>query len=222
MKAESEKRKPESQALARESANTAASPVSIKICKSPKWNEEIRVELDLLFRTAVITDPLRFESAAARARLGREKYIALGARLGGIPWWFLACIHELECSGRWDRHWHNGDPLTARTVQVPMGRPRKGQPPFGWLESAEDALTMPGKEFDQVGDWSIPHALWLLEGYNGRGYRMYRGIHSPYLWAGTNHYTKGKYVADGKYSTEAVSKQAGSAGLIKILLGGAK
>jgi lysozyme family protein len=192
---------------------------SIRITKTKDWNEEVRAELDLLYRTAQITDPARFEWAAARARLGRETYISLGAMLGGIPWWFCACIHMLECGFSWKKHWHNGDPLTARTVQVPAGRPRVGNPPFPWLASARDALTMPGKAFDEVDDWSLPHALWLLEGFNGRGYRLYRGIHSPYLWAGTSHYTKGKYVADGKWNSEAVSKQAGCAGLIKILIG---
>jgi lysozyme family protein len=191
----------------------------MKPIATTKWSGEVSAELETLFRTCEITDPFRFEWAAARARLGREKYIALGAALGGIPWWFCACVHMLECSFRWDRHWHNGDPLTARTRQVPAGRPRHGQPPFTWLQSARDALTMPGKAFDEVTDWSLPHALWLLEGYNGYGYRLHRGIHSPYLWSGTNHYTKGKYVADGKYDSQAVSKQAGCAGLIKILLG---
>jgi lysozyme family protein len=227
MKAESEKRKPESQALASESANTAASPVSglrspvsIKVTKTSTWSELVKTELDLLYRTAVVTEPLRFEPVAARARLGREKYLALGSRLGGIPWWFLACVHNMECGMNWERHWHNGDPLTARTVNVPAGRPKRGEPPFSWLASAEDALRM--KKLDEVLDWSMPHALWLLEKYNGHGYRLYRGIHSPYLWAGTNHYKAGKYTSDGKYDAAAVSKQAGCAGLIKILTGGVK
>jgi len=35
-------------------------------------------------------------------------------------------------------HLHNGDPLTARTVNVPKGRPKTGQPPFAWGISAKD------------------------------------------------------------------------------------
>jgi lysozyme family protein len=189
---------------------------TIRITKSKAFNEEVRVELDLLYKTCRITDPARFDWAAARARLGRAKYDQLSKELG-IPWWFLACVHMMECGFSWEKHWHNGDPLTARTVLIPRGRPRNGQPPFGWWESAVDALTMPGKEFDKVKDWSMPHALWLLEKFNGHGYRLYRGIHTPYIWAGTNHYTRGKYVKDGVYSSTAVSKQAGCAGLIRIL-----
>lgn len=192
--------------------------MAIRPTKTKSWNEEVRVELDLLYRTAQITDAGRFEWALARARSGRDRYESIGEDLGGIPWWFCASVHMLECSFSWTKHWHNGDPLTARTRRVPAGRPRKGKAPFTWLESAHDALTMPGKAFDRVEDWSIPHALWLLEGFNGFGYRLYRGIHSPYLWAGTNHYTRGKYVSDGRYSATAVSKQAGCAGLIKRLL----
>ena len=111
-----------------------------------------------------------------------------------------------------------GRPLdNARTVNVPAGRPIKGRPPFTWSESAEDALTMPGKQFDKVTDWSIAHALWLLESFNGHGYRNAIGIHSPYLWAGTCHYVRGKYIDDHVYSALAVSKQPGAAGIIAAI-----
>ena len=38
---------------------------------------------------------------------------------------------------------------------------------------------------------------------------------SPYLWAFSNHYTRGKYVADGRWSETAVSRQAGAATLLR-------
>lgn len=189
--------------------------------KTARWSEEVRVELDLLYRTMKITDPDRFMWAESKALNGRNFYAKLGDDLNGIPWWFIACVHMLECSFNFEQHLHNGDPLTGRTVNEPAGRPVESKPPFLFRISAIDALTMPGKEFHLVDDWSIPHALWLLEGFNGHGYRMYRKIHSPYLWAGTQHYTSGKYVQDGVYSATAVSKQAGCAGLIKLLIGGA-
>jgi hypothetical protein len=107
-------------------------------------------------------------------------------------------------------HLHNGDPLTAKTVQVPKGRPIAGSAPYKWEVSAEDALTL-----DKVHlwtDWSIPGMLFKFEGYNGYGYRkLTPPINSPYLWSFSNHYTKGKYVADGKFSPTAVSKQIGAA-----------
>lgn len=188
----------------------------IKPTKTKAWCEEVRVELELLWRTMRITDPMRFEWAGARARLGKNVYAKTGSQLG-IPWWFVATINILENGGRFDRHLHNGDSLNARTVNVPAGRPAKGRPPYTWAESAEDALTMPGKQFDRVQDWSIAHALWLLESYNGHGYRNAIGIHSPYLWAGTCHYVRGKYIDDHVYSALAVSKQPGAAGIIAAI-----
>ena len=187
----------------------------IKITKTISWNEEVRVELDLLWRTMEITDAGRFVLSRAKALNGRGFYEKLGESMG-IPWWFIACIHGMECGFNFSLHLHNGDSLQRRTRRVPAGRPVEGDPPFTWMESARDALGMKG--LDRVQDWSMPHALWLLEVYNGLGYRLYRRMPSPYLWAGTNHYTAGKYVSDGKYDATAVSKQAGCAGLIKTIL----
>ncbi len=67
---------------------------------------------------------------------------------------------------------------------------------------------------DIITDWSISQMLLVVEGYNGFGYAR-KGKMSPYLWSGSNNYTKGKYVADGKYDPEAVSHQIGAALLLK-------
>jgi hypothetical protein len=53
-----------------------------------------------------------------------------------------------------------------------------------------------------------------MERYNGFGYRP-KGIHSPYLWSFSNHYTKGKFTADGHFDGDAVSKQIGAAVLLR-------
>ncbi len=129
-----------------------------------------------------------------------------------LPWYIVGIIHNMEADMNFTRHLHNGDKLTARTVHVPAGRPLTGTPPFTWEESAKDALTMCG--LDKVSDWSIPHTLLVLEGYNGFGYQR-RGINSPYLWAGSSNYVKGKYVSDGKFDPEAVSHQIGAALILK-------
>ena len=54
----------------------------------------------------------------------------------------LGIIHSLEAEFNFNTHLHNGDPLSAQTVHVPRGRPPTGNPPFQWLDSAIDALTM--------------------------------------------------------------------------------
>ncbi len=40
---------------------------------------------------------------------------------------------------------------------------------------------------------------------------------SPYLWSFSTHYQCGKYVADGRWSETAVSKQCGAAVLLRRL-----
>jgi lysozyme family protein len=71
--------------------------------------------------------------------------------------------------------------------------------------------------FNTLTDWPVPHMLSLLEKYNGLGYRR-RGLPTPYLWSFSNLYDKGKYVADGHFDPEAVSKQCGAAVMLKALV----
>lgn len=135
----------------------------------------------------------------------RYKVVSLAQN---VPWWFLAIVHGLEGGYNFTTHLHNGDPLSARTVHVPAGRPTSGRPPFLWEESAKDALGT--EESVNHTDWRDPAAIaYAFEGYNGFGYRS-KGINSPYLWSFSNQYTAGKYVADGVYSSSAVSSQAGA------------
>lgn len=134
----------------------------------------------------------------------------------GVPWFVVGTIHAMECGLRFDRHLHNGDPLTKRTVQVPAGRPETGKGPFTWEESACDALLM--KRLDAIPRWDVPRIAFELERYNGWGYRLHHPeTLSPYLWSGTKHYTRGKYVKDGVWSATAVSGQSGAMALLKRL-----
>jgi uncharacterized protein (TIGR02594 family) len=144
----------------------------------------------------------------------RERYAYLEDRLG-IPWYFIALIHERESSGRFDRHLHNGDPLTAPTVNYPPNRPPDGGPDFTWEESAEDALKL--KDLDEWQEWNVPGMLYQLEKYNGFGYRRYE-VPSPYLWSFTSLYEGGKYVRDHVFDQEAMDKQAGTAALLRRLV----
>lgn len=132
---------------------------------------------------------------------------------GAIPWYFIACVHYMECSFSFNKHLHNGDPLSGYTVQVPANRPKVGHgPPFTFEESAVDALKL--MKYDKVTNWSLPFILQKLEGYNGFGYSK-KGIHTPYLWSFSNQYVKGKYVKDGVFDADAVSQQMGAAVILK-------
>ena len=149
-------------------------------------------------------------------RLYSYEYIAFYIG-NSIPWYFIAAIHNMESSLNFHRHLHNGDSLRAKTVHVPAGRPvGMGDPPYLFEDSAVDALRMKG--LDKWEDWSLGGMLYQMERYNGWGYYKYHPtVNSPYLWAGTSLYTSGKYVADGKFDPDAVSKQIGCVALLKHL-----
>jgi lysozyme family protein len=150
----------------------------------------------------------------ALIRKSRDRYARVETQTG-VPWFFIAVTHGLEASFNFRAHLHNGDfPLTARTRQVPAGRPSVWLPPSDWESSAKDALRLLG--YTGQKDWSLERTLYRLEAYNGLGYRSL-GVPTPYLWSFSNHYERGKYVADGKFSSTAKSQQCGAAVLLKLL-----
>jgi lysozyme family protein len=135
-------------------------------------------------------------------------------RQSGKPWRVVAVIHYRESSFNFNKHLHNGDPLTERTKRVPRGRPVAGKPPFTWLESAVDALRM--KPSPNI--WTIAETLYFLETYNGFGYRnLHPEVLSPYLWSWSTHYKQGLYVADHVFNPLAVDMQCGCALLLQAL-----
>ena len=177
----------------------------------------LRREYTLLYRSCLIRPGRKaaVDQTARRMIANSARYEKVAKALK-MPWSVVAVIHSLEAGGDFTRHLHNGDPLSARTTHVPAGRPPTGRPPFTWEESAIDALTYQG--FGKWTDWSIPGTLFKLESYNGFGYRDHHPtVPSPYLWSFSNHYTRGKYVADGRFSPTAVSQQVGAAVLLRRL-----
>ncbi len=145
----------------------------------------------------------------------RARYESVGNALQ-VPWYFIGAIHGLESSFNFRAHLHNGDfPLTARTRQVPAGRPLVWLPPDDWESSAKDALRL--LKFAGQTDWSVERTLYRLEAYNGFGYRK-RGVPSPYLWCFSNHYEAGKFVSDGRWNPSARSRQCGAATVLKSLV----
>jgi lysozyme family protein len=150
----------------------------------------------------------------ALIRKSKSRYQKVGEQTG-VPWYFIAVTHGLESSFNFRAHLHNGDfPLTARTRQVPAGRPSQWLPPSDWESSARDALRLLG--YIGQKDWSLERTLYRLEAYNGFGYRGL-GVPTPYLWSFSNNYDRGKYVADGKFSYTAKSQQCGAAVMLKLL-----
>lgn len=179
-------------------------------------NDELRREYAGLFASCRVRDAHRreVEDTITRVMKAKPRYAIVGLELG-IPWWFIAAAHQREASGSFLTHLHNGDSLKARTVNVPAGRPVEGTPPFTWEQSARDAMRL--KRYDQWKDWTVAGVLWLLERYNGLGYRK-RGVPSPYLWSFSQHYEHGKYVADGRFDSTFVDKQCGAAVLLRRMV----
>ena len=184
--------------------------------------KSLRREYTLLYKSCLIRPARKavVDRIARGLAANRARYEKVASAVG-LPWYVVAVIHSMEAGGDFSRHLHNGDPLTARTTHVPAGRPATGNPPFTWEQSAIDALTYQG--LGKWKDWSVPGALYKLEGYNGWGYRDHHSqVLSPYLWSFSNHYARGKYVADGKFSATAISQQCGAAVLLKRLQDGGR
>jgi lysozyme family protein len=154
------------------------------------------------------------ESTITRMMKNRNRYNTVSAATN-VPWYVIALIHTMECDGRFDCHLHNGDPLAARTVNVPKGRPLVGKAPFGWEESAIDSLRF--EHFDVWTDWTIAGTLYEFERYNGFGYRAHN-TPTPYLWGGSQIYSSGKFVRDSAFDPKAVSSQTGAAVLLRRML----
>src|SRR5579863_993898 len=105
-------------------------------------------------------------------------------KLWGIPSFERESSSDYRCSPA------QGDRWNEVSIHVPRGL----GPYANWGTSCEAAYRI--DHLDQVGaaNWTWPRALFEGELYNGFGPRAH-GIHTGYLWAWTNLYTEGKYVA---------------------------
>ncbi len=152
-----------------------------------------------------------FEKVANRIKANKPIYDRIEKQTG-VPWWFVGITHYRESNLDLNTQLAQGDPLHSVSRHVP-----KGRGPFKTFEEgAFDALVNCAPKAANNKDWSVGSALTWFEKYNGLGYAN-KGLPSPYVWAGTDQYTSGKYVADGVYDPNAVDSQLGCAGLMKYL-----
>lgn len=187
------------------------SPLPIKSTQFDKLKDEY----SRMFNECKVLDSARTDKLVSKLVAKEDIY----KQVGIAPWYWIGCIHMMEASQDFTCHLHNGDPLKKRTKSIPAGRP--AAPPdtiygYSWETSAKDALYLKG--LDKWGDWSVSGMLYQTERYNGWGYRMYKSNFSPYLWCGSQFWTKGKYVMDGKYDPSATSKQIGVAVILKRMV----
>ncbi|MGQ3675633.1 peptidoglycan-binding protein [Xanthobacter sp. TB0139] len=156
----------------------------------------------------------QIDAMARKIIMHKGRYQAV-AQDSGVPWAFIGVLHARESSCDFRGLLHNGERILGtghKTRLVP-----KGRGPFtSWEEAARDALALKGFKPGAVV-WSLARCLYEGERFNGFGYRM-RGVPSAYLWSFSNQYSKGKYVADGKWSAAAVDRQIGIAPLMRRLM----
>lgn len=135
-----------------------------------------------------------------------------GEAATSVHWFMIGALDSMECDNHPLGVLHNGELIVGtskKTKLVPAGRG-----PFATkLDSIVDALKYDGLFGKRM---SIGECLKWAEKYNGLGYKS-RGIMSPYVWASTDRYTKGRYVSDGVFDPNAVSKRAGVAAIFKEL-----
>lgn len=180
-----------------------------------KLSKQLREEYQELWDTMFIRTPKlsMVEKRLSIINKNKDHYVKASIKTG-VPWLFIAGIHSMESTCSFEKHLHNGDPLTGRTKKVPAGRPITPNPPYTWEVSAADALHLKG--LDKVSNWDLIEILFRQEDYNGWGYRLYHPeVKSPYLWSFSTHYLAGKYIGDNKYKHDSVSQQIGTACLLK-------
>lgn len=148
--------------------------------------------------------------AAKRINNFRQRYATIG--LPNIPWYVVGIIHLMEAGLNFNCYLGNGQSLHKTTTMIPRGRG-----PFQtWEAGARDALILQG--CDKITDWADEQVCYQLEGYNGWGYYM-RHLPSPYLWSGTNHYVRGKFMeTPGHKSYYAPNVVSGQIGAIPVYL----
>ena len=152
------------------------------------------------------------DAVSSRLVAAKDRYQTVSAATN-VPWFIIAVIHERESSQSWLANLAQGDPWDRQSIHVPAGRG-----PFNsWEDAAIDALTNCAPYAARWTDWTIGAALTLLEQYNGLGYAMHM-VPSPYIWASTDQYTSGKYIADGHYDPNAVDHQMGCAALLREMM----
>lgn len=180
--------------------------------------ETLKSEYAQLWATAVTRTSFKpaLDASANKIIANKDRYEAVSA-MTKVPWYVIGLIHQMEAGCSFACHLHNGDSLARKTRNVPANRPLTGNGPFKWEVSACDALLM--KQLETISEWSIERICYELERYNGFGYRKFhKTTLTPYLWSGTTHYARGKYVADGKWDSTHVSKQTGAIPLLKRIM----
>lgn len=158
-------------------------------------------------------------AAAQKAFANKARYVEAAQRFNAIhgtdlPWYWIPPVHYRESDFDWNTQLAQGDPLGQVSTHVP-----KGQGPYfgedAWERAAIIALETDG--LDKVHDWRLEKLIYYWEKYNGWGYHSH-GVPSAYVWAGTDIYEGGMFVADGQWDPNARDQRVGCVAILKSLM----
>lgn len=135
----------------------------------------------------------------------------------GIPPKLIAALHWRESTGDFGTYLHQGDPLGKKAVHEPADIPIFKT----WEPAAEHALGQKAaiqRDYKIDANTTDEAALAsYAERYNGLGYHNYHAQASPYVFAGTDQYKKGKYVGDGDWDGNYKDTQLGVVAMMRRL-----
>jgi lysozyme family protein len=179
-----------------------------------EWNDKEKKRITTILNNVKVTGDVAWYKKVVIPKIVKNKsiYKAIANEIG-CPLAMVPLIHTKESGsdlGVFKIYLGNGQPYNKKTTIVP-----KGRGPFGsFTEGAIDALKY--KKIDKMKIESLEHMLFVLEGFNGYGYRQY-GINSPYIYSHTSLYTKGLFVSDGVFDKKKASENIGCLALYKLL-----
>lgn len=179
------------------------------------FTDELSKEYEELWSACKIDrDKSGASNAASRLITNKSRYKKV-EDLTGVPWYWVAIVHNREDNGNFSGVLHNGEHIIGKgtvTTLVPAGR----GPFSSWVESAVDALEIKGLVNKSI-DWTVGRFWYECERFNGFGYRN-KGLPSPYLWSHTNNYEGGKYVRDHVYDSSVYDQQFGAAAVLQAMI----
>lgn len=149
-----------------------------------------------------LTDKMKSELEEVKKVFQKNKAIyEKVAKETGLPAELICALHYREGRGLLTKRIRDGRNLVGKD----------------WAKNAIDTLKCQSY-CEKVLPDDVNTQLEFAERYNGLGYRK-RGRVSPYVYSGTEKYTGGMYVRDGKFSPNAKDSRPGIAALLKALYG---
>jgi lysozyme family protein len=158
--------------------------------------EALRPEITALLASMKVTKP-GLDTLVDHLISIKARYVEV-EQATGVPAAWLLAVDYREGDNNPRTHFANGDPLDRMTSHVPKGLgPFTG--PNAWRDGCIAGLRR--DHIDRVpGPWTAPLACYEAEAWNGFGPREH-GVHTGYVWAGTNIYAGGGYPSDRVWSS---------------------